>query len=132
MISGYAENGFPKNSLETFKKIRISRVNPNSIIFANILLVYTTMGVIQEDMDINQRVVKIGFSSKVVVVIFVVDMYMRYGKIHNTHELFEVGYVKEGMEFCQRVFETGFSTNVVIMIRHVSKISKNIEGRTNI
>lgn len=56
------------------------------------------MRALEEGMDIHKGVVKNVFSSNVVVVSVLVDMYAKYRIIHNTQKLFDIGAIEEGMD----------------------------------
>lgn len=69
--------------------MQLPSVKPNFVTFSYILIVCTTIRVLKEGMDIHQKVVENGFVSNIVVVSVLIDMYEKYGRIHNAQELFK-------------------------------------------
>ena len=99
MITGYAQNGFSKNALENFKHMQFLDVKLDYAIFASILPACTTMGVLEEGIEIHKRVVKNGFTSNVMVVNALIYIYEKYGSIEKEYELFDK------MHACRHNFE---------------------------
>lgn len=69
--------------------MQISKVNPNSITFANVLPLYATMGSLKEGMNIYQRVVHNRFSSNDVIVSALVVIHAKYQVLQKAHKLFD-------------------------------------------
>ncbi|XP_057837805.2 pentatricopeptide repeat-containing protein At4g18520, chloroplastic-like [Cryptomeria japonica] len=88
MITGYAQNGFIEKTLETFKKMQLAGVKPNSTTFASILPACAKMGSLEQGMDIHQSIVEGGFLSDIIVGNALVDMYAKCGSIDKARELF--------------------------------------------
>ncbi|XP_057818466.2 putative pentatricopeptide repeat-containing protein At3g23330 [Cryptomeria japonica] len=89
MIAGYALNSFVEKALETFKKMQMTGVKPNSTTFASILPSCAKMGALEEGMDIHQSIIDNGFLSDVAVASALVDMYAKCGSIQKACEVFE-------------------------------------------
>jgi len=62
--------------------MKLSGINSNIEIFFNILLACSTMGDLEEGMDIHQRVFENGFPYNVVVVNSLIGIYTKYERIH--------------------------------------------------
>lgn len=71
----YEHNRFSKNDLDTFKEMQFLGIKPKFVTFSSILLACSTMGALEDGMDINQRVVKNGFWITVMVVNALIGMY---------------------------------------------------------
>lgn len=57
--------------------MQLSYIKPNLVIFPNILPIYAIMEYWEEGMDIHQRIVEKTFSSNVVVVNALLDIYAK-------------------------------------------------------
>ncbi|XP_057845150.2 pentatricopeptide repeat-containing protein At3g12770-like [Cryptomeria japonica] len=118
MITGYAQNGFVKEALETFKQMQLAGVKPDSTTFASILSACAKMGALEQGMDIHQSIKEGGFLSDVIVATALVDMYAKCRSIDKALELFErmpqrnvvswnamiAGYTQNG--FVEKALET--------------------------
>ncbi|XP_057814057.1 pentatricopeptide repeat-containing protein At3g09040, mitochondrial-like [Cryptomeria japonica] len=89
IIAGYAQNGFFKRALETFKQMKLEGIKPDSTTFASILSACAKMGYVEQGMDIHQSAIENGFLSDVIVTSALVDMYAKCGSVHMAYELFE-------------------------------------------
>ena len=76
-IIWYEQNGFSKNALDTFKHMQFLDVNVDFTTFGSILPICTTMGDIEEFMDIHQRVVENGFALNIIVMIAFTNLYAK-------------------------------------------------------
>ncbi|XP_057858095.2 pentatricopeptide repeat-containing protein At5g27110-like isoform X1 [Cryptomeria japonica] len=118
MIAGYAQNGFLAKSLETFKRMQLAGVKPDSTTFVSILPACAKMGALDHGMGIHESIMEWGFSSDIVVGNALVDMYAKCGSIEKARELFErmpqrdvaswnamiAGYAQNG--FVEKALET--------------------------
>ncbi|XP_057873534.2 pentatricopeptide repeat-containing protein At3g12770 [Cryptomeria japonica] len=89
MIAGYTQNGFVEQALETFKQMQLVGVRPNSTTYASILPACAKMGALEPGMGIHQTIIESGFSTDLVVVNALIDMYAKCGSISKAHELFD-------------------------------------------
>ncbi|XP_057873039.2 pentatricopeptide repeat-containing protein At3g12770 [Cryptomeria japonica] len=89
MIAGYVQNGFAEKALETFKQMQLIGIKPNSTTFASILPACAKMGILEQGMDIHQRMKDGGISSDIIVATALVDMYAKCGNIDKARELFD-------------------------------------------
>ncbi|XP_057837809.2 pentatricopeptide repeat-containing protein At1g11290, chloroplastic-like [Cryptomeria japonica] len=89
MIAGYAQNGFVRNALQTFKKMQVAGVKPNSTTFSSILPACAKMGALEQGMDIHRSIMEGGFLSDIIVGNALVDMYAKCGCIDKAYEQFD-------------------------------------------
>ncbi|XP_057831875.1 pentatricopeptide repeat-containing protein At3g24000, mitochondrial [Cryptomeria japonica] len=89
MIVAYEQNSLVENSLEIFKQMQLADVELNSATFSSILPACAKMGALDEGMEIHRKVFEDGFSSDVVVVTALIDMYAKCGNLQKAHELFD-------------------------------------------
>ncbi|XP_059067791.1 pentatricopeptide repeat-containing protein At3g02330, mitochondrial-like [Cryptomeria japonica] len=92
MIVGYAQNGLLDKSLDYFKKMRMADEKPESSTFACILPVCAKLGALEQGMEFHQNIIKSGFSSDVVVVTALIDMYAKCTRLRKARELFDKMY----------------------------------------
>lgn len=89
LIAGFAQNGFAEEALETFKKMQLAGVKPNSTTFASVLAVCAKMGAFEQGIDIHQTIKDGGILLDAVVATALVDMYAKCGKIDKACEVFD-------------------------------------------
>ncbi|XP_057854928.2 pentatricopeptide repeat-containing protein At2g42920, chloroplastic-like [Cryptomeria japonica] len=89
MIVAYEQNSLVENSLEIFKKMQLVDVELSSATFSSILPACAKMGALDEGMKIHRKVFEDGFSSDVIVVTALIDMYAKCGNLQKAHELFD-------------------------------------------
>ncbi|XP_059075372.1 pentatricopeptide repeat-containing protein DOT4, chloroplastic-like [Cryptomeria japonica] len=89
MIVAYEQNSLVENFLEIFKKMQLADVELNSATFSSILPACAKMGALDEGMKIHRKVFEDGFSSDVIVVTALIDMYAKCGNLQKAHELFD-------------------------------------------
>ncbi|XP_057865085.2 pentatricopeptide repeat-containing protein At2g13600 [Cryptomeria japonica] len=89
MIAGYVQNGFVEEALETYKQMQLAGVKPNSTTFASILPGCAKIGALEQGIDIHQSIIESEFSSDVIVVNALIDMYAKCGSIQKARELFD-------------------------------------------
>ncbi|XP_059065148.1 pentatricopeptide repeat-containing protein At5g66520 isoform X2 [Cryptomeria japonica] len=58
---GFVQNGFVEKALETFKRMQLVGVKPNSTTFASILTACAKMGALEQGMNIHQSIMVWGF-----------------------------------------------------------------------
>ncbi|XP_057854729.2 pentatricopeptide repeat-containing protein At2g13600 [Cryptomeria japonica] len=87
--NGYSLSGFVGKALETFKQMQFAGVKPVSATFASILPGCAKMGALEQGIYIHQSIIESGFSSDVVAISALVDMYAKCGTIHKARELFD-------------------------------------------
>ncbi|XP_059067304.1 pentatricopeptide repeat-containing protein At1g15510, chloroplastic-like isoform X2 [Cryptomeria japonica] len=118
MITGYAQNEFVEDALETFMQMQLSGIKPNSTTFASVLPVCAKMGALEQGMHIHQSITEDGFLSDVMVTTALVDMYAKCGRIDKARHLFDkmpqrdvilwtamiAGYAQNG--FVEKALET--------------------------
>ncbi|KAH9293476.1 hypothetical protein KI387_041319 [Taxus chinensis] len=89
IISGYAQNGFVEKALEIAKRMQLAGVKPDSLTFASILPVCTTMGALEKGIEIHQKLIETRFLTNVVVMTALIDMYAKCGRMEKAHKLFD-------------------------------------------
>ncbi|XP_057816459.2 pentatricopeptide repeat-containing protein At2g13600-like [Cryptomeria japonica] len=89
MIVAYEQNSLLENSLEIFKKMQLADVELNSSTFSSILPTCAKMGALDEGMEIHRKVFEDEFSSDVIVLTALIDMYAKCGNLQKAHELFD-------------------------------------------
>ncbi|XP_057841741.2 pentatricopeptide repeat-containing protein At3g24000, mitochondrial-like [Cryptomeria japonica] len=89
MITGYAQNEFVEEALETFKQMQMAGVKPDSTTFASILPACAKMGALEQGIDIHHSIKDRGSLSDVVVVSALIDMYAKCGSLDKARELFD-------------------------------------------
>jgi pentatricopeptide repeat protein len=89
IVAGYAKNGFFEDALEAFKKMQLAGYRPNPTTFVSILPACAKMGALEQGMDIHQIAIDNGFSSDVMVMNALIDMYAKCGDIQKARDLFD-------------------------------------------
>ncbi|XP_057865082.2 pentatricopeptide repeat-containing protein At2g13600 [Cryptomeria japonica] len=89
MIAGYAQNGLLEETFQTFKQMQLAGVKPNATTFACILPACAKNGAWKQAMDIHQGIIESGFSTDIMVVNALIDMYAKFGRIEKASGLFD-------------------------------------------
>ncbi|XP_057873705.2 pentatricopeptide repeat-containing protein At4g30700-like [Cryptomeria japonica] len=140
MISGYAQNGFVDQAIETYKHMQLAGVNPVSTTFVSILQACAKMEALEHGMDMHEIIMEKGLFSDVVVANALVDMYAKCGSIHKARELFDLipqknmvswnamiaGYAQNGvLDEALRLFKETPIKNVVSWTTMISGYAQN-------
>ncbi|KAH9323330.1 hypothetical protein KI387_017969 [Taxus chinensis] len=89
VIGGYAQNGLVEEALEIFKQMQLAGVKPTSATFGTIHPACAKMGTLEQGMEIHQKVIECRFSSNILAVTSLIDMYVKFGSIHKARDLFD-------------------------------------------
>ncbi|XP_057860968.1 pentatricopeptide repeat-containing protein At3g63370, chloroplastic-like [Cryptomeria japonica] len=89
MVAANARHGFPHEALAFFHQMQQIGVQPDQFTFANILSVCAKIGALEDGTNIHQGIIESGFSSDVVSVIALIDMYAKCGNVPKARKLFD-------------------------------------------
>ncbi|XP_057845433.2 pentatricopeptide repeat-containing protein At4g02750-like isoform X2 [Cryptomeria japonica] len=89
MIAGFAQNELVAKALETFKEMQLAGVNPDSATICSILPPCAKLGELGLGMEFHRRIIEWGFTSDVIVVTALIDMYAKCGSVQNARNLFD-------------------------------------------
>ncbi|XP_059067337.1 pentatricopeptide repeat-containing protein At3g26782, mitochondrial [Cryptomeria japonica] len=97
MIAGYAQNGFVKNALETYKTMKSAGVKANSTTFASILPACAKIGALERGMEFHQIIFQSGFLSDIVLANALIDMYAKCGSMQKARQMFDKMSVRDAV-----------------------------------
>ncbi|XP_057848029.2 pentatricopeptide repeat-containing protein At3g26782, mitochondrial [Cryptomeria japonica] len=111
IIAGYVQNGLIEKALQLFKQMQLTDAKPNFATFASILPACAKQGVLEQGMEIHQRIIESKYFSHVELVTALIDMYAKCGSIQKALKLFHkmaqrdivswntiaAGYAKSGL-----------------------------------
>ncbi|XP_021740596.1 pentatricopeptide repeat-containing protein At2g33760-like [Chenopodium quinoa] len=139
MISGYEQNGFPKDAVDLFNLMRNSGVDPDSATFVGVLSACAQLGALELGSWVHEYIVDHGFELNVVLGTALINMYGRCGNVRKGREVFDVmreknvvawtamisgygihGYGKEAMEIYNLMQCNGPSPNDVTFVAMLS------------
>ncbi|KAL6194634.1 hypothetical protein ACLB2K_035715 [Fragaria x ananassa] len=89
MISGYEQNGFPREAIEVFKEMRESGVEPDSTGFVNVLAACSRLENDGLGCAVHDEVVRRGLEINVPLGTSLINMYARCGDVRKAREVFE-------------------------------------------
>ncbi|XP_059067244.1 pentatricopeptide repeat-containing protein At2g13600 [Cryptomeria japonica] len=84
IITGYAQSGLVEKALDTFKQMQLAGVKPDSSTYASIVPACAKLGVIDQGMEIHQKIIENDCFCDMVVTALI-DMYAKTGSIGVRH-----------------------------------------------
>jgi pentatricopeptide repeat protein len=89
MISGYAQNGYCIEALETFKDMNLHGMKPDSVTIASVLPACARVEALQQGKEIHGYTIKSIFASDVFAGNALIDMYAKCGRLENAQRVFD-------------------------------------------
>lgn len=89
LISGYAQSGHGKESLNLFSEMLQTQVKPNQFAFSSILSACATLATLEKGKMFHAHMIKTGFDTDVSVANALVTMYTKCGSIEDAELVFE-------------------------------------------
>ncbi|XP_059067325.1 pentatricopeptide repeat-containing protein At2g13600-like isoform X2 [Cryptomeria japonica] len=110
IIAAYRNHGCPQQAFKLFHQMQRTAVQPDHFTLSTVLPVCANTSSLKYGLQIHGKVIRCGFQSEVIVMNTLIDMYSKYGRIHNARQLFDkmqnadvvswnamiAGYVKQG------------------------------------
>lgn len=127
IISGYAQNGQPREALKFFSKMRRSNVKPDWITFVSVLSAYTNVEDLENGKSVHGCVIKMGFDSEPDLRVGLTSMYAKCGQVIIAKLLFyqtEVPNVIQWNAMISGYAKNGLAEDAVDLFHFM--ISKNI------
>ncbi|KAJ0989763.1 hypothetical protein J5N97_008119 [Dioscorea zingiberensis] len=142
MISGYSQSGLHSEGLELFLQMLRTGMTPNEFTFATVLRSCTGPCGLEHGMQVHSLALKNNFESHIFVGSSLLDMYAKYGKIHEAHRVFDMlserdvvsctaiisGYAQlglddEALDLFQKLFKDGMECNYVTFASLLTALS---------
>ncbi|RAL38900.1 hypothetical protein DM860_015261 [Cuscuta australis] len=89
MISAYAQSEQPSNALTIFKWMQLEEKKANEFSFVSLLQACSSMAAQDFGEAVHAQVLKFGFTSNAFVASALIDMYCKFGKIHQGKAFFD-------------------------------------------
>lgn len=95
VISGYAGNGFPSESLRLFKRMLFERVSLDAVVLVKVVSACSQLGVLRQAICIHGYLVGCGFDGKIFVGAALVDLYCKCGSLDSAIRVFKSANEKD-------------------------------------
>ncbi|XP_057873038.2 pentatricopeptide repeat-containing protein At5g39350 [Cryptomeria japonica] len=122
MISGYAQNGFGENALDTFKQMQLAGVRPNSTTFASILPAcakmealgqgYAQNGFVEKALETFKQMELAGVNPDSTTLASILSAYAKMGSL------------EQGMDIYQTIKDKGIFSDIVVETALVDMYAK--------
>nr|GMC69630.1 pentatricopeptide repeat-containing protein At4g33990-like [Ipomoea batatas] len=89
MISAYAQSEQPSNALAIFKRMQLEHGKPNEFAFHSLLQACSSMAAQDVGETIHTQVMKLGYTSNAFLASTLIDMYCKFGRIHQGKTIFD-------------------------------------------
>lgn len=89
MISGYEQNGYGKNAITLFKKMREAGIEPDSTTFVSLLSACAQLGALGMGCWVHEYIARHGLNLNVVLGTSLINMYTRCGDVGKAREVFD-------------------------------------------
>ncbi|KAF9604380.1 hypothetical protein IFM89_006389 [Coptis chinensis] len=89
LISGYAQNGLPNESLQLFSRMLLNGCRPDAVTMVKVLMACSKLGVLQQALCLHAYLISSGFDDKVYVGAALIDLYSKSGSLDNSVKVFE-------------------------------------------
>ncbi|XP_057872199.2 pentatricopeptide repeat-containing protein At3g24000, mitochondrial [Cryptomeria japonica] len=89
IISGHAQHRNGEGSFKLFTRMRRERINPTNFTFASLINACKQMDALDQALQVNAYVVKIGFESDIFVGSAFVDIYAKLGSMDYARKMFD-------------------------------------------
>eukprot|EP01018_Ginkgo_biloba_P009349 Gb_05354 [translate_table: standard] len=88
MIAGYAQNGYGKETMELYFRMRGADIRPDQFTLASVLSVCANFAALQQGEQMHAHIIKTGFEVDISVGNSLVTMYAKCGSIEESHRIF--------------------------------------------
>ncbi|XP_057842669.2 putative pentatricopeptide repeat-containing protein At3g13770, mitochondrial [Cryptomeria japonica] len=90
VISAYRSLGFPQEALQLFTQMqRQACIQSDHFTFSTIIPVCANLASVKHGLQIHGKIIRCGFQCEVIVMITLVDMYAKCGRMEKARELFD-------------------------------------------
>lgn len=88
MIAGYMQNGYAKEAISSFYKMRLEGLQPNVVTLVSVLPAAAYLATIKEGMSIHAYSILMGFQASTLVGNSLIDMYSKCGHLELSEKIF--------------------------------------------
>ncbi|KAF3795533.1 Pentatricopeptide repeat-containing protein [Nymphaea thermarum] len=88
MIAGYTQNGYAREALSIFCRMRAENIEPNLVTIISIVPAAAYLATLKEGMALHSYIIKIGIETEVLVGNSLIDMYAKCGRLDLANEFF--------------------------------------------
>ncbi|XP_020263990.1 pentatricopeptide repeat-containing protein At3g24000, mitochondrial-like [Asparagus officinalis] len=126
LILGYAKNGYPREALNLFYRLRDHRnLCPNSISFLGALNACAALGAVKEGKVIHDYFVNSGFKVDRIIGTSLIDMYSKCGCVDTARDIFEGMKDKDLVAWSAMISGHGVNGEVKEAIKLFDRMRKN-------
>ncbi|CAN6471452.1 unnamed protein product [Victoria cruziana] len=88
MIAGYTQNGYAREALFIFCRMRAENIKPSLVTIVSILPAAAYMAILKEGTTLHSYIIKVGLETVVLVGNSLIDMYAKCGRLDLAYEFF--------------------------------------------
>ncbi|KAK4271551.1 hypothetical protein QN277_020231 [Acacia crassicarpa] len=89
MISGYEQNGLPKEALELFHEMRAKNMNPDSATLASVLAACSQLGLLNLGIWVHDYIISNNIEVNVILGTSLINMFSRCGEVKRARQVFD-------------------------------------------
>ncbi|KAL2892218.1 hypothetical protein RDABS01_008127 [Bienertia sinuspersici] len=95
MISAYAQSGYTREALNTYRQMQKACKKPNEITFVSLIQACSSLDTPELGESIHGYVTKVGYLPNIYITSALIDLYCKFGRIQQGRALFDENSIKD-------------------------------------